>query len=87
MFTKTRYAILELLAIVGTTTVFVCLILFPMTYRHFLNIVGIFWKNIGLVPSMFIALMHIRKEELIPLWILVVGFPFISLFVLLDEYE
>ena len=87
MFDKISQRCLEICSIIGGTVVLFVLVIFPVSWRQIQTIFGILKKNMKIIPRFFTSLHQIRLEKKIPLWQIGLGFPFIAIFVLLEEYE
>lgn len=83
---KIQRIVTTLTAIGGGTVVLFTLVLSPCTISRLQLVFAKLRENSVLIPMFFSALGTLRREESVPLWILILCFPFIAMMVLLDDY-
>jgi len=86
VFGKTKDIAVGMLATILGTGVLILLVLSPFHPKR----LGVVWskamENRGIIRRFFATYRQIATESTAPLWLLILGMPFVAILVLLDDY-
>ena len=87
MFKGMKRAVQGVLIIgVGTNSIGI-VVTHPFSLKRFWLLSSQLVRNLRLIPNMIKHIIEFRKVEKLPLWLVVMGFPFVAMLVILEDYD
>lgn len=86
LFTKIKDTVTGILATVLGTGVLLVLVLSPFHPKRLKAVWSKLIENRGIVRRFFATYREVARDSDAPLWLLILGMPFVAILVLLDDY-